>query len=865
MAKKPSPPGDARPASSPSRPAAAALLAAYRWPLVAAAASVLGACIGAYWFFFHETRPEPAVLLARALECLDRDDGPDAIPEARRIASELDALKFRDPAFPGALSYILGIVEFRRARELKDRDRIESFRSAAAHLAQAENGIDDAHRFSNDFALGIARYASGDVAGAEAPLLRVIEASLARHEERPSEEFLEAAATLQEGCLDRRDPAHVRKAIELNDLVLKLPNVERAERDRTLLRRAQMAVLLHDADQAQRSLDQVSKDTGLEKESAVIRAQVDIIERRFDKVHEELEPLANEMGLDSLYPRQALFLLGVCYEAETQFENALRKYADAVRRYPDTPEGLAANVRRAELLRRGQRWEEALDSYVRALELIRPSGFANRWLQFDDFRSLVLAAWNDLIKTREYEFAVELARHMRPLFPPRQEYEALERVATANQLWALQVEAEIADKPYTVREERQAERLERWRHSGKAHAELAEAMRESPRYGELLWTSAEHYRKAHDFQNALVQITRFVNTQPRTKLALPYVRRGEILVDLGRFDEAMDHFERVLGEFAADVAAFQAMYLVGVVAVERNEPQRAIAAWQHVVQETRLEPSAGEWQASLFSLGRLQFQMAMTMRADPASSEQGTPANPTSADAAASEAMFRPLAAYTRLDDAIRRLDEYVARYPDSPDAAEARFLLAKSLRERAELPRHKLRRAETDNARKELLAEIQGLFAGAQKHLDKLIESLQGKESGGLLDPFTQRMLRDSYFERAHNLYVLQDYERAIEAYTSAANRYPEDPSVFLAYIQMANCYDRLNKPFDARGAAIQAMLIHKNMPETAFSADKTLMNRDDWRTWLEWVSSLRQSQPLRELAPPPAFSSPTPAGPAA
>jgi len=223
------------------------------------------------------------------------------------------------------------------------------------------------------------------------------------------------------------------------------------------------------------------------------------------------------------------------------------------------------------------------------------------------------------------------------------------------------------------------------------------------------------------------------------------------------------------------------------------------------------------------------------------------------------------MAAYDCLDDAIRRLQEFVARYSKRPEAAEARFLLAKSLRDRAMLPRFQLKRAETDNARKELKAKIQALLTEAQSQLETLIDSLQGRESAGMLEPLEQRMFRDACFERAHNLYALEKYERAIEAYTNAANRYAEDPSVLLAYIQMANCYDRLGKPLDARGVAIQAMLIHKNMSEKAFARDKTLMTRDEWRTWLEWAGSLHQ-EPRRndQPAPPPATArtSPTTAG---
>ena len=826
-----------------------ALLLAYKWPAIGGLAAVVALAIGICGYLARNKRPEPAVLFARAIECLKERDNPEAMSEARKIASELDALHYRDPNFIGALPFILGITDFRKAQKQNDRERVESFRAAVRHLDQATSiGLDDEHRLECEFALGISRSAIGDALGAEEPLKRIVNISQGDNVPNPPPEFFAAAAALQESYLDLRGPSHLRQAIALNALVLKKANLDLKERDQTLLRRAQINVALHDGEQAQKALEQISAEAAARPATILIRAQVDIAEQRFQEAQHALEPLAGKaFGLDSLYPRQALYLLGVSYEVQKDYENALRKYSDVVRGYADSPEGLAANVRRAELLRKAQRWEEALDAYVRALEMLKGTGFRNRWLRLEEFRAIVVAAWDDLKRTHAYEFAVELAKHMRPLFPPDRAYEAVERVATATQLLASQLDAEIADRPYRAREQRRGELLERWRTSGKSFADLAEALQESPRFPDVLWTSAEHYRLGHDYQDALAEMTRFINTQPRQRLPLAYVRRGEILMDLGRYDEAMDHFERVLVEYPLDIASYPAMYLVGACEVERNHPDKAVQAWQRVLHDPHLDPSANEWQQSLFALGRLQYQIALTMP---------PPANTTpTANSNPGETRPRPMAAYDCLDDAIRRLQEFVSRYPKRPEAAEARFLLAKSLRDRAMLPRFQLKRAETDNARKELKAKIQGLLTEAQSQLEALLDSLQMGESAGMLEPLEQRMFRDAYFERAHNLFALGKYDRAIEAYTNAANRYAEDPSVLLAYIQMANCYDRLGKPLDARGVAIQAMLIHKNMTEKAFTRDKTLMTRDEWRTWLEWAGSLHQ-EPRRpdQLAPPAA-----------
>jgi tetratricopeptide (TPR) repeat protein len=828
-----------------------ALVSAFKWPVLGASLALLVLGVGGYWYFFHDTRPEPPVLLARALACLKEQDNSEATLEARRIASELDALHYRDAEFSGAIPYILGIIEYRRALEQTDRERLTSLRSAAVHLERASDGLDAEHRSQGLFTLGMARAALGDVAGAQEPLERVVHDFVSDKTLTPPPEFFLAAAALQDGYLDIHSPASLLATIKLNEAVLGKVNLNQAERDRTLLRRAQAFVALHDGDQARAAMSQVSNEASARQGAVLIRAQVNLAERRFKEARADLEPLANQPGLDSLYPRQALYLLGVSYEADHDDENALRKYGELVRRYPDRQEGLAGNVRRAELLRKAQRWEEALDGYVKALEHIRPGGFTNRWLQLDDFRRFVIAAFEDFKRTRAYEFAIELARHMRPLFPPKQAFEALERVAAANELWAAQLEADVAKSPFVVREQRNPELLERWKTSGKAYADLAETLHDSPKYSDVLWISSEHYRKGHDFQSALMQVTRYINTEPKQRLPLAYVRRGEILMDLGRFDQALDHFERVLAEFPTDIASFGAMYLVGVCEVERNNPDKAAAAWQRVLHEPHLDPSANEWQSSLFALGRVQFLIGFTMKTPP-------PAEGAANPEPGQELRPRPAEAYARFDDAINRLEEFVARYPSRPECPEARFLLAKALRDRAVLPRLKLKKAETDNARKELQGEIQRQLTEAHNQLELVIESLQAKDITGLLDPLGQRMLRDAYFERAHNLFAMEKFERAIEAYTSAANRYVEDPNVVLAYMQMANCYDRIGKPIDARGAAIQAMLIHKNLPDKAFTPDRTLLNRDEWRTWLEWAGALRDA-PKPQSAPPAANASST------
>src|ERR1700722_8306920 len=72
-----------------------ALLLAYKWPAIGGVAAVVALAIGTFGYLARNRRPEPPALFARAIECLKERDNPEAMSEARKIASELDALHYR--------------------------------------------------------------------------------------------------------------------------------------------------------------------------------------------------------------------------------------------------------------------------------------------------------------------------------------------------------------------------------------------------------------------------------------------------------------------------------------------------------------------------------------------------------------------------------------------------------------------------------------------------------------------------------------------------------------------------------------------------------------------------------------------------
>ena len=149
-------------------------------------------------------------------------------------------------------------------------------------------------------------------------------------------------------------------------------------------------------------------------------------------------------------------------------------------------------------------------------------------------------------------------------------------------------------------------------------------------------------------------------------------------------------------------------------------------------------------------------------------------------------------------------------------------------------------RHAETDNARNEFRRQMQERLERAIRELQQLQTLLQALQTAGQLDEAGQGMLRNCFFEIANCLFLLERYDAAIAAYSTSAGRYQQEPDSLIAYVQIANCYDHLDKPAEAQSTLAQALLILKQLPDEAFSQAPSAKSRDDWKRWLNWAMKL-------------------------
>jgi TolA-binding protein len=91
-----------------------------------------------------------------------------------------------------------------------------------------------------------------------------------------------------------------------------------------------------------------------------------------------------------------------------------------------------------------------------------------------------------------------------------------------------------------------------------------------------------------------------------------------------------------------------------------------------------------------------------------------------------------------------------------------------------------------------------------------------------------------------ADTLFDLGKYDEAIQAYSSATNRYQQRPEALEAFVQIASCYRQLNEPAKARGTLEQAKVVLRRIPADADFAKTTRYSRDEWSSLLDFLSTM-------------------------
>lgn len=801
--------------------------------LVVVALAVLGG--GAFALLGRgEKELTPPEKLAKSLELLAEHDSAEDRILATKLIEDVATAKYTDPDFSGAVPYVRGMLQFYEARDLVGVDIQKPLLKAIDFLEEARlRTIPAERRHELDYALG----ASLQLVGLKSRAREFLEDALEHYEP----ERQEISKLLLGSYLEEQSEESLQKCVQRAQELLKDEEMPDDEQELILIQYAQALQLLDRTEEAEKVLTQSESKTTSSQQSALLKvrslmANADKLRQRDEKAalakyleaQQMLQPLLAPLVKDRV-ASQANFLMARCAVRLHNDESAINYFQQIVRKYPTTHEGIASHIELADLFRRLGRDEEAIDSYRRALKTIRrPEDFRNRWLTVRQFQDSADRAWDAWAEAGDFDLALAVASEFTPLFSLMR---ATERLAETHQRWAQKLQAEFDAGGFDKRMSLAPELRQRWRDSGKAYSQLAELVRPTKGYAQVVWQSAVHYANGNDFETSLKQTAAFLDSAPQEGVAQAVLHRGRMQMHLDKLPEAIESFRQVVREFPRDPSTFEARLSIGHCFLEQNKLEDAEKTWRELMNGS-LDPLAKEWRDAKFALSQLLVERA-TNAARQAVVADGQPLSDSQKQAREQ--------AFELNQEAIRHLDEYIRRYPTADSRFEARQLMARALRFSIGRPQEQLQQTMPAAARQQLHKEVATALDRALQELRTLQEELQGLHTAGRLDRLGQQLYRETFLSIPDTLFEQELFDDALDEYRSILNRFPEHPMSLTAYVQMARCHERQGRPEEARMQFEQARQLLQRLPDTAFVPTNTSLTRADWSAWLDWAQQVR------------------------
>jgi tetratricopeptide (TPR) repeat protein len=749
--------------------------------------------------------PKPPTL-TEALDALDQG----FYQSARDIAEECQAQHRVPPEQLGWPAFILGAVASHEADEIWEQDKPALYLLAARRLEEArDRAFPPGREGEGLYLLGRSLCLAGQMSAARPQL----QAALKAAPELSTEiDRLMATAWLQDA-----NPNY-QEALRYNERYLADPQLLDEVREEGLLQRSQILFQLGDLDASREVLAKVPAESRLQSEVLILRAQMlmreaaaakktasppsdKLDEQAAQHYQEALKLLREAQGRDTLdnrVSRRSMYLIGVCFHELHDDRAALDQWQRTSALYPDTAEAFAAGLQEAELLGAADHDDDALACFRRTLATAGPQEtYSNPWFSLDDVRQRVLTAYRRYIEAGKYSTALELAIYAESVLP---RYRSSELVAETHRAWGQTLLRQAQKASHPEADQLLHDGRRHLRRAGAAYERLAEARIITRNYPDDLWFSAESYLRGQEYQRAALLFDKYLRVEARARRPRALLGLAEALLALGRLKEAQARLDECIEYYPRDAATYDARLMAAHVYQEEGRHLDAEAQLLGILQGDDLTPQSKEWREALFALGKLLF-------------------------------------ATERFPDAIARLTEAVERYPEDPLTLESRYLIASAYRRLTDALSAKLAGEVSDRARTARHDEIQRLLQQALTQYDLVLEGLAQRQQSISLTAEEQVLFRNSLFARGTALVEMARYPEAIKNFSTATNRYLQSPEVLEAYVQIANCYRRMNKPLDALGTIEQAKVILNRLAEDAPFAETTNRTRQEWAQYLDWL----------------------------
>jgi len=506
-------------------------------------------------------------------------------------------------------------------------------------------------------------------------------------------------------------------------------------------------------------------------------------------------------GGNGALARKALYWLGKCEEQAGRAPAAAAHFNRLTKLYGDTPEGLAAMMAEADLARSQGQQEQALAGYRAVLQAVgNPSTYDNPLLPLADLRERLTAAYAQYVAAQQFAEALALVDLFSPVVG---RVECMHLRAKSHQQWGAtrrdQAAGEKGDQVVALRSEARTH----FRAAGRAYEDLARMRYATRFFPDDLWTAADCYFQGQSFTSAARVLQEYLHQEARRWNALALVRLGQAQLAGGKFDDAVAALEDCIDIYPEDAVVYQARLECARAYLQLDKTPDAEKLLKINLSSDALTPQSPEWRDSKFALGQLLFESG-------------------------------------RYAESIEHLDEAVNRYPHDSATLLAKYTIARAYHKAADEITRELRepKAENENHTVRLRRSLEESLQNAHAtYLD--VQKQISLEGAAIHDPLTRTLLRNCYMMQGSVLFELRRFEEARQAYQNVITLYQNDPIVLEGFVQVANCWRRMDQPVMARGNLKQAKMVLDKLPPDANFLASTNFNRQQWELLLEEMGS--------------------------
>ena len=337
-------------------------------------------------------------------------------------------------------------------------------------------------------------------------------------------------------------------------------------------------------------------------------------------------------------------------------------------------------------------------------------------------------------------------------------------------------------------------------------------------HGDALWNAAASYEKAQLWNQAAEVYADFIETSDRQeRREEASFRIAQALLAEGQFNAAVQRLRQIIddspqGEFAKRSYVPMAQGLAGIQRWGEAEKLLRSVLEGH----PSIGPDSPYYHDALVALGKLFYT-------------RGT-----------EDPRF-----YARAIEVLGSEGGAVDRYQHSEDPVyqrqmpTLRYMLADSLRLSASGLVEQAEQARTETERLAMLATRTERLSDALMYYHMVITELE-KWHRDALTPLERQYFRNAHFYMADCAFERSDFETAIGFYLNAVSKYQDHPVALVGWVQIMNARAELGQYEAARSAHTRAIELFDQMPEGAFQRADSLMTRERWDDWLQWMTQI-------------------------